>query len=150
MMKLITLSLLFAAVVSLALNAHAQSNKEFSSFQCDPTSCSEEGPAETSGSVFVSFTSTCTGGVVAGMNGNAKVTIGPGCHSLYIPYALVQTSTTELYNNDTCPATTYYVSYVTPNAEVFNVFGTVVFHTESTTGCDGSTTGLTVIGTKPC
>jgi hypothetical protein len=143
---LLLCSAAFAAV--LAPTAHAQ-NYLFSSFQCDPTSCQEEGPAETQGSVLVNFNGTCTGGVLNGISGSAEITIGvpTACKTPYIPLATVETSETEYLDDCGDP---YYVDYVTGTAEVISPTGGTVLNISGTSGCDGSTSGPTTIGTKPC
>jgi hypothetical protein len=141
---------LVVLTTTLTPKVHAQTDYVFSYFQCDPTSCEEEGPAETQGSVSVSFTSTCTGGAVGGLNGSASIKIGipNACKTSYIPYALVRTSETEFLNDCGDP---YYVAYVTETGEVFNpATGATVFNLSSSAGCDGSTTSPVSVGFKPC
>jgi hypothetical protein len=140
-MKLITLLCSVTMVLLLALvppRAHAQTNFEFSYTQCDPTSCQEEGPLATQSSAFVSFTGYCTGGVLPGINATASIKVGVpnACRLPYYPYALIQTSTTGIYNSDACPPYEYYVSYVTTNGEVFNLVGIVVYHADASAGCE--------------
>jgi hypothetical protein len=149
-MKHTLLMLCSAAFFALfAQAATAQTNYVFSYFQCDPSSCQEEGPAETQGGVLVSFSSTCTGGAVPGLSGKAAITIGtPGaCKTPYIPYALVETSATQYLDDCGDP---YTVNYVTEIGEVFSVLGVTVFNISNSAGCDGSIQSPVVIGTKPC
>ena len=129
--------------------AGAQTNYQFSSFQCDPLSCSEEGPPMKSGHVSADLNSTCTGGAISGINKSITVTLA-NCSVNYIPYVLIQKSTTEFYDDNTCPPTAYYIDYATFNGEVFTVGGVVKYHSETTYGCDGSESGPTNLGTKPC
>lgn len=136
--------------VAFAQTAHAKTDYVFSSFQCDPLSCQEEGPAETIGSVQVSFNSTCTGGAIGGLNGSAKITIGipNACKTPYIPFAIVETSQSEYLDDCGDP---YYVDYVTETGEVISpLTGATVFNLSNSAGCDGSITSPVVIGNKPC
>jgi hypothetical protein len=126
--------------------AHAQTDYVFSSIQCDPVSCQEEGPPETSGSVAVGFVGYCTGDIVPVLSIGAKVYM-ENCSTFYIPFALVETSKTE-YLDDCGDA--YYVSYETPSAEIQNLDGITVFNLSATYGCDGSESSPITIGTKPC
>jgi hypothetical protein len=151
-MTMRTAGLLLCAALFAAFfpqTGHAQTNYEFSYFQCDPLSCVEIGPPETIGSVLVSFNSTCTGGAIGGLNGSAKITIGiPGaCKTPYVPHALVETSRTEYLDDCGDP---YYVDYVTETGEVFSVSGITVVNISNESGCDGSITSPVVIGKKPC
>jgi predicted outer membrane repeat protein len=145
MKRLMILLCFSASVTTLAPQAQA-TDFIFSYFLCSPTSCAEEGPAEKSGSVLVSYNSTCTGGAIGGYDGDVEVVLA-NCAVPYIPYALVQTHRTQYLDDCGYP---YYVDYVTPNGEVFNASGTVVFHIDITYGCDGSKTNQTTFGTKPC
>jgi hypothetical protein len=139
-------SLFLAATFATSL--HAQ-DLVFTSIQCDPTSCQEEGPAETQCDVTVDFIGYCTGDIVPVLAVNAQAVIGKpvACQTPYIPFALVETSKTQYLDDCGRP---YYVSYVTPNAEIINVLGITVFHVDAAYGCDGSETAPIVVGTKPC
>lgn len=146
-------AVMFLLALGLVLVSPARAvDYEFSYFVCDPRSCSELSPLTTQDTAIVSFNSECTGGVVAGINASASIQVGvpTACHLPYSAYALVQTNTVELYDDNTCPPTAYYVSYVTPNGEVINSAGITVFHLDSTSGCDGSRSATTKSGTKPC
>ena len=129
--------------------AHAQADLVFTSFQCDPVSCVEQGPAETQGDVTVNFVGYCSGTIVPVLAVNAQTVIGVPvpCKVPYIPYALVQTSQQEYLDDCGVP---YYIDHVTPNAELFTAGETLVFHVDATYGCDGSQTSPIVFGTKPC
>jgi len=142
-------TLFFFLGVVVCLPSLAQTNYQFSYFLCSPSTCQEEGPAEKNGSVLVSLNSDCTGGVIGGINKNIEVLIA-NCSVPYIPYALIQRSTTEYYDEGTCPPTAFYVDYASFNAEIFTAGGVVVYHGDVTYGCDGSESGPTNIGTKPC
>jgi hypothetical protein len=138
---------LFLGLVPLTLAPPASAQSYlFSTLQCDPLSCVEEGPPETNGIVSVDFTSTCTGGLIAGINLDVTTQIS-NCNVPYIPYAQVQTSRTQYLDDCGDP---FLVDYATFNAEVFTGGGVVVFHLETTYGCDDSQSGPTTFGTRPC
>lgn len=139
---------LFGLALLMALGPTAQAqNYVFSYISCTPSSCVDEGaPAETETATVV-FLSDCTGGAVGGLNLQAVSQI-QNCQALYIPYASATTSQTEYYNDDTC--TVYDIDYVTMTTEVFTAAGSVDFYADQTYGCDGSQTGVTTVGTKPC
>jgi hypothetical protein len=64
-MKKIWLLLSFAAFsTTFTQIAHAEENLVFSSYQCDPISCNEEGVTGTNSSASVSFVGYCTGDIV--------------------------------------------------------------------------------------
>ncbi len=144
-----SIALLFPLLTLLSTRVEAQTNYQFSYFQCSPLSCEEEGPAEENGNVLVSLNSDCTGGAIAGINKNLEVLIA-NCRVPYIPYALIEKSTTEFYDDDTCPPTTYYVDYAAFNGEVFTAGGVVVYNVSVSYGCDGSQSSPITFGTKPC
>lgn len=142
-------ALLFIIIACFMLPANAQTNYEFSYFQCSPTSCEEAGLLEKTGSASVELYSDCTGGRVSGINRTVTTTL-LNCSVPYTPFAQVERSRTELENSDACPPYFYYVDYATFIAEIFNNFGTTVWHADATYGCDDSVSGPTNFGTKPC
>ena len=130
----------------------AQTNYVFSSYSCIPTSCTETGALANSEIVTVVFGGTCTGGAIAGINGSATIQIGNPlpCKTPYVPYASATVTTTDIENTDVCPPSVYEVDTVTFTAEVFNILGTVVYYADASESCDGSESGGTKTGTKPC
>src|SRR5437016_5754098 len=90
---------LAASAALIAPVVHAQnSGFLFSSFQCDPASCRQETPIPVlQGSASVSFTSTCTGGAVSGIEGETKSFVGvpTACSSSFTPRASVETFRTQ-------------------------------------------------------
>lgn len=139
--------LLFVFIAVASLPSKVQTNYQFSYFVCDPTSCEEEGPAETTGYVLVSPNSDCTGGAIDGINKDIKISLDK-CSTAYIPYAYIQKTSTEYYDDDTC--TYYWVDYAAFNGEVFTSGGVVVYHLDTSYGCDGSESGPVTFGNKPC
>ena len=142
-----SVALLFPLLTSFCVPVGAQTNYEFSYFNCNPTSCEIEGPAAKNSSVTVTLQSGCTGGIVSTIDTFATAFVA-NCTVPYIPYAYMQNTSTELYDDTTCSS--YWLDYATPNAEVFTAGGVVVWHNAVTYGCDGSTSGPTSIGSKPC
>ena len=72
--------LLLGAVVLAAAStppAHGQKSYVFASFQCDPVSCVEEGPAEVQGEVTVNFVGDCTGNIVPVLAVSAQAVLHP-------------------------------------------------------------------------
>jgi hypothetical protein len=134
-MKKIWLLLSFAAFsTTFTQIAHAEENLVFSSYQCDPISCNEEGVTGTNSSASVSFVGYCTGDIVPVLSFGASAAI-ENCSSFYTPIATVEVSKTEYLDDCGDP---YYVSYETPFAEVLNLAGITVFSLSATYGCDGS------------
>jgi len=142
-------ALLFSLILMACSPSRAQ-NYIFSSYQCDPTSCVEIGPAAKTESVLVTFTGVCTGGAVENPLNLSAYSFVENCSVPYIPYASTEVSRLELYNEDGCSPYEYEVDYVTPTTEIFTASGQVYWYQEVTYGCDGSTTGVTTFGTKPC
>ena len=138
------------AVTLLVGSAKAQTNYVFTSFQCTPSSCIEETPIPVvQGGVAVSFTSTCSGGIVSGISGQASAVIGINgeCPVPYTPHAEVDKSTTTELDDCGDP---YNVDSETEIAEIKSVLGTIVWLDEAGASCDGGTFGPTNNGTKPC
>jgi hypothetical protein len=147
-MKAIFVLLVFIASFNMTSAAHAQ-GYQFTYFQCDPISCKNTGPPEFQGSVSVSYNSTCSGGVITGIDGSAQASIGINgpCPNLYIPQALVETFTTELLDDFGCP---YFIDTVRNHSEIYNQFGIIVLHISNEASCDGGGTNDTISGTRPC
>jgi hypothetical protein len=145
-MKRIWLLLSFAIFTATFVHIARAQDLVFSSYQCDPTSCKEEGVTGTDGSASVSFIGYCTGDIVPVLSFGASASI-ENCSSFYTPVALVEVSETE-YRGD-C-GDLYYVSYETPFAEVLNLAGITVFSLSATYGCYGSESSPIRQGTKPC
>ena len=148
------MKLAFAFVYLLAFGAFLSSPSHaqgfvFSSFQCDPSSCAEQTGPTVAGSAFVSFNSTCTGGIIAGIDGSALARIGipDACTTPFIAKAAVEQSTTTQLDDFGC---TFNLSSVTQTAEILTPFLTVVFTDEQGSDCQGGTSGPTNNGTKPC
>lgn len=121
---------------------------EFSYFDCVPSSCVEKGPAEINGSVTVVFGSDCTGGIIDGINFSVSSVIS-NCRTPYVPYASM-TIRSVSFPADTCPPSVYWVDYVTATSEIFTAGGVPYYYQDLTLGCDGSKSGPTVFGSKPC
>lgn len=151
MKKLLTSSsFCFLAVAWLfAPVAHAQINYILSAFQCDPTSCFEQTPPTTSGTAFVSFNATCTGGVIGDFEGSASAQLGVNgpCKVDYVAQAQV-TTITQTFTDD-C-GDPYEVSTVNQMVQILTPLLTVVWSDTAGVSCDGGTTGPTNNGTRPC
>jgi hypothetical protein len=146
---LIILGLLSAHIL-LVPSAHAQApDFIFSSFQCDPTLCQETGPLSTVSSAFVSVNSTCTGGVIDGLNKTITTNVGipTACILPYTPFALVESFRTELLDDCGDP---YFVDTMRLTGEVFSFIGSLVFNLQVEFSCDGGEGSPTVFGEKPC
>src|ERR1700746_1488148 len=86
----------FFVLASFLLPLTHATDFTFSSFQCDPSSCVEQTLPTESGSAFVSFNATCTGGAIGGIEGSALARIGipEPCSAPFVAKAIVQQSTT--------------------------------------------------------
>jgi hypothetical protein len=149
-MKNLLLCLCFLTVTGISAPfARAQINSVLSSFQCDPTSCVEQTLPTTSGTAFVSYNATCTGGIIASIEGSAKAVIGldAPCTSPYVAKAQVTTSTTTFTDDCGDP---YDVSEITTNESIVSALGATIFNLTQSIGCDNSTSGPFTTGTAPC
>ena len=136
--------------------AHAQTpDYIFSSYECFPFSCvSQVGPTFI-GVAKADFQGTCTGGAIAGIEANIQSIIGfnpqtgepQACSSLYTARASFEIVRTEQLD-DFCEP--YLLDEVRSIAEIWDIVSFPVWHKELSSGCDGSNTGITSFGTKPC
>lgn len=121
-----------------------------SSFQCDPSSCTERTPSPVfQATVFVSFNGVCTGGAVGGIESFATAFVGAPtpCKVPFTPVARIVIDESEFLDDFGCP---FLVDTVTENADVLDVIGDTVFHRETGAACDGSTSGPFSAGSQPC
>lgn len=140
--------LLFAFVVIGAVPSPAQVNYVFSSYDCDPSSCVEIGPAAKTETVQVTFSGVCTGGIIGGIEAEATTTL-LNCTTAYVPAASTETFSEQYEDEDECPPELYTVDYVNPISAIY-LGSTVVFTEFYTSGCDGSGTSVTKEGNYPC
>jgi hypothetical protein len=148
-MKIILGLFCFLAAASILAPASHATDFVFSSFQCDPSSCSEQTLPTEVGSSLVSFNATCTGGVVGDIEGSALAQVGipEACSTPYVAKAQVQQSTTTQLDDFGCP---FNLSSVTQIAQILTPFLVPVFTDKAGLDCQGGTFGPTNNGDKPC
>jgi hypothetical protein len=142
---------LAVACVALPNSAHAQTNFVFSSFQCDPLSCTATTPVpEFQAQVSVDFIGTCTGGAVGTIESVAVAVVGATapCLAPYTPVATNTVTTEEFLDDFGCNP--FFVDTVTASADILDFFGNPVFHKSTGFSCEGGTSGPFVVGTIPC
>jgi hypothetical protein len=146
-----TLVFIATSAVLIAPVVQAQTSSFlFSSFQCDPLSCKEQTLLPVFvGTASVSFTSSCSGGAVSGLEGDtiSRVGVPTACSTALTPRASVETFRTEHLDDCGIP---FFVDTVRQNSDVLDALGDVIFHKDLEASCDGGTGGPIVVGEKPC
>jgi hypothetical protein len=151
-MKNFTL-VVFGALILLGAPRSFSQNYVFSSFDCNPFSCTDTGPLATESEVAVAWDGTCTGGILQTIGGQVTGIVGypTACSTPYKAVAEAMETQSTYYEEVDCEEIEYYVDYVTPVVTIYSVLGTSVYTAEGgTAGCDGSETDGTKYGTKPC
>ena len=145
-MKTILAVLAVLAICTVFAPAAHATDFVFSSFQCDPLACEETGPTATFSSAFMTVDAACTGGAVDGFHVSASASV-INCQVPYTPYVKAEQLHATLLDDCGDP---YNVDTLRVWAEVFSVFGNVVYSTHKDDGCDGGESAPIVFGEKPC